>query len=478
MGQTSLQILNRAGSKSFWNSSWDSKYLYQDFFFKFLIFEKIIHSIINKKSYADSILGLTFKTKNNIYIFKNMKNKITTDDDDIEAYNEDICKSKLWVFKYHNWVVLSVFILMPYKNHKLVEKDTIPAEHQIKKKKFKFISLERRGIVAVNAYKNRVAKATVKLRKKSTIKSTRTIKSKNKVKKRKRRSFTKSIKYNLTLFEKNAKPNSSKKGHDTFKKPIVKKIAPKPFLKKNLKQLTRCAKKKIKDNYDLIKRVFLKKPTKRKLNKNSERVNFKKKITEKKQILSFKITKKKKFNARIMSRHIRSYMSMHADFLKWFSLSMSNSLNRQFRKLTPAAVFFSKKKFYKKIFSTQIISKTYKMLVSKNDSSNIDILLKKISFKKNFLKKKIDFFKTNKKSAMKVNKRAVFEKPHMLTLNIKLNMLLLQPKYKSIMVKKDKRKNSFKRLHKVFLKKKIQNEESKALLIQGINSAQELYDYL
>lgn len=135
MGQTSLQILNRVGSKSFWNSSWDSKYLYQDFFFKFLIFEKIIHAIVNKKSYADSILGLTFKTKNNIYMFKNIKDKTTADDDDSEVYNEDICKSKLWVFKYHNWVVLSIFILMPYKNHILVKKDTIPAEHQIKKKK-------------------------------------------------------------------------------------------------------------------------------------------------------------------------------------------------------------------------------------------------------------------------------------------------------------------------------------------------------
>lgn len=75
MGQTSLQILNRVGSKSFWNSSWDNKYLYQDFFFKFLIFEKIIHTFINKKSYSSLVLSLTSKTKNNIYIFKNLKKK-------------------------------------------------------------------------------------------------------------------------------------------------------------------------------------------------------------------------------------------------------------------------------------------------------------------------------------------------------------------------------------------------------------------
>lgn len=138
MGQTSLQILNRAGSKSFWNSSWDNKYLYQNFFFKFLIFEKIIHTIVNKKSYSSATLGLTFKTKNNIYIFKNLKDKITLSDDDIEEYNEEICKSKLWVFKYHNWVVLSIFILMPYKRHKLVKNNSIPFEYQIKKKNLVF----------------------------------------------------------------------------------------------------------------------------------------------------------------------------------------------------------------------------------------------------------------------------------------------------------------------------------------------------
>jgi len=135
MGQTSLQILNRVGSKSFWNSSWDNKYLYQDFFFKFLIFEKIIHTFINKKSYSSLVLSLTSKTKNNIYIFKNLKKKIKIKDDDSEIYNDNICKSKLWVFKYHNWIVLSIFILMPYKYHKSVKRPSYTTEHRIKKKK-------------------------------------------------------------------------------------------------------------------------------------------------------------------------------------------------------------------------------------------------------------------------------------------------------------------------------------------------------
>lgn len=141
-------------------------------------------------------------------------------------------------------------------------------------------------MVAVNAYKSRVARATTKLRKKSKIKLTRTAKSKTKVKKRKRRAFIKSIKYTLTLFNKNAKPNSSKENHSTFKKPLVKRLTPKLFYKKGLKQLARCIKKKIKDNYDLIKRIFLKKPIKRKLGKNPERINFRKKIIEKKKNFS------------------------------------------------------------------------------------------------------------------------------------------------------------------------------------------------
>ena len=139
MGQTSLQILNRTGSKSFWNNSWDNKFLYQNFFLKFLILEKIIHILVNRKRFSTPKPKLIVKPKLSTSKFKNfLKDKRKVNGvDSIENYHEDICKSKLWVFKYHNWIILCIFILSPYKSHKSNKEIEMPIEFLSKRKVFK-----------------------------------------------------------------------------------------------------------------------------------------------------------------------------------------------------------------------------------------------------------------------------------------------------------------------------------------------------
>ena len=466
MGQTSLQILNRAGSKSFWNSSWDNKYLYQDFFFKFLIFEKIIHTIVNKKSYSSAILGLTFKTKNNIYIFKNLKNKITLSDDDIEEYNEEICKSKLWVFKYHNWVVLSIFILMPYKHHKLVKKNLIPFEYQIKKKQFNFLAFNFKNKKTRNSHKLRRSKASAKLKRKSTIKSTRYKKTKLNRKKRKHKRFNKFTNFHIMSFKKNIK--FLKTNFKIPKKLIIKKLTPFFYLKKLSKQIASANRKKIKDSHDLTKgwqKINKKKP---------EKTNYKAKISTAKLMLSAKVFFKSKLNSASLAKYIKSFMSIHAGFLKKFILLRSDLAHRLQKRFSSNIKPRLKKKIFKQIVFIKTSTRTYKALLRKNDRCGIDFFKKQIFFKKKILKKQINFFKTNKKT----NKKTIFEKSSFFKLSINLNTHRLSVKPKHIILKKTKNKRNFIKIYKNFEKKKIKFKESKALITEMMGSLKNSYDYL
>ena len=110
MGQTKFKVLNRSGYSIYWNNSWESKKNYKKNFINFLFLELFLEKIFNDSLFVQdyfyiknkTVLKNNFLSKNIIYlkklnIFKNnLKN--------LKVFN-----SKIWVFKYQNWVIINVY---------------------------------------------------------------------------------------------------------------------------------------------------------------------------------------------------------------------------------------------------------------------------------------------------------------------------------------------------------------------------------
>jgi hypothetical protein len=97
MGLKSLSKMNRSGVYDFWENSWESKILYKNYFFQIRTLQTLFGEIFNffffKYLFFMRMSKLGY-TKN--YKFES-KIKLT------------LYFSRLWVLKYHNWLVLVVY---------------------------------------------------------------------------------------------------------------------------------------------------------------------------------------------------------------------------------------------------------------------------------------------------------------------------------------------------------------------------------
>jgi hypothetical protein len=116
MVQKNIPYINKSGYSMFWNSMWDnknnySKFLQKDFFIKsfinyflsdFLQNQFIFKSNLNKIDFVNikNNYNLNFLDKNKNYINLYLNNN----------YNLDIYNSKIWLFKYQNWIIIYFFI--------------------------------------------------------------------------------------------------------------------------------------------------------------------------------------------------------------------------------------------------------------------------------------------------------------------------------------------------------------------------------
>ena len=110
MGQTSLPFLNRSGIFSFWNSTWDSKYLYPYFLIKFKYLELLFFKFFKKKLFAIKFLNFNEKVRGSVYYFKNFRLKINQTLFKKSIFKSYLCISKLWILKFGSWLIFSIYL--------------------------------------------------------------------------------------------------------------------------------------------------------------------------------------------------------------------------------------------------------------------------------------------------------------------------------------------------------------------------------
>lgn len=108
MGLKSLAKINRSGLYDFWENSWDSNNLYQNYFSYTTSLQIIFNEIFN-----------FFFLK---YLFKNRyKSEGYTNFFKITEWIElNLYFSKIWVLKYHKWFVIIIYYynITPYLKKK------------------------------------------------------------------------------------------------------------------------------------------------------------------------------------------------------------------------------------------------------------------------------------------------------------------------------------------------------------------------
>jgi len=116
MVQKNMPYVNKSGYSMFWNSMWDSKnnyskFLQTDFFIKSFINFFISDFLQNQFIYKFNINNIEFellKKNYNLNFLENKKNYINTYLNN--NFNPDIHISKIWLFRYHNWIIIYFFI--------------------------------------------------------------------------------------------------------------------------------------------------------------------------------------------------------------------------------------------------------------------------------------------------------------------------------------------------------------------------------
>ena len=116
MVQKNIPYINKSGYSMFWNSMWDSKnnyskFLQKDFFIKSFINYFFSDFLQNQFIFKINFSKLDFNKIKLKYDF----NFLTVKKNYINSYlnnniNNDIHISKIWFFKYQNWVILYFFI--------------------------------------------------------------------------------------------------------------------------------------------------------------------------------------------------------------------------------------------------------------------------------------------------------------------------------------------------------------------------------
>lgn len=116
MAQKSISVMNKSGYSMFWNSMWDnknnfSKFLQNDFFIKSFINYFFIDFFQNQFVYF-----YNFKKINFDYLLYNYNLKYLQNNKKFlniylnNFFNDELYISKIWLFKYHNWIIIFFFI--------------------------------------------------------------------------------------------------------------------------------------------------------------------------------------------------------------------------------------------------------------------------------------------------------------------------------------------------------------------------------
>jgi len=115
------------------------------------------------------------------------------------------------------------------------------------------------------------------------------------------------------------------------------------------------------------------------------------------------------------------------------------------------------------------------VLSYKNSYFKVDALNNSALAKKKFFKKRILFYKLNKKSNKKLSKKSVFEKSFLLNLSILSRSAY--PRIKFLKLNSINKKTNLKKIYNVLDKKNNKARESEALIRKTI-SIKNLYNYL
>jgi len=115
MVQKSMPYVNKSGYSMFWNSMWDtknsySKFLQNDFFIKsfinFFLSDFFQNQFILKLNNTNLTNFVNFNYK--FHHFNNSKKLMSLYL--IENFNINIYFSKIWLFKYQNWIIIYFYI--------------------------------------------------------------------------------------------------------------------------------------------------------------------------------------------------------------------------------------------------------------------------------------------------------------------------------------------------------------------------------
>lgn len=131
MGLSSLSHLNRSGAYSFWGSSWDSCKTYKHYYYHNIYINTIVKEVLSNfffnQLYLNKKLKLGLKSK--YKIINNTKNK-------------NLFFTKLWYFKYQNWII----ILTNYFKIKIFKK----IKYKSIRLKKKFVNFKIKGLINYN----------------------------------------------------------------------------------------------------------------------------------------------------------------------------------------------------------------------------------------------------------------------------------------------------------------------------------------
>ena len=111
MGQTKFKILNRSGYSVHWNNSWESKKNYKKNFINFLFLELFLEKVFNDSLFVQDYFFI--KNRNNVkynFLSKNIMflKKLNVFKNNLKKLK--IFNSKIWIFKYQNWVIINVYV--------------------------------------------------------------------------------------------------------------------------------------------------------------------------------------------------------------------------------------------------------------------------------------------------------------------------------------------------------------------------------
>jgi len=118
MVQKSMPYVNKTGYSMFWNSMWDSKNNYSKFLQKDFFIKSFIDFFLSDFVQNQFLFKLSLNKNNtNLLIFKQLynlnfleKNKKYINLYLNNNFNSDILISKIWFFRYQNWIILYFFI--------------------------------------------------------------------------------------------------------------------------------------------------------------------------------------------------------------------------------------------------------------------------------------------------------------------------------------------------------------------------------